>query len=64
VHALIADSAGGLAGAVARLMTDDGLRLRLVAAAGRLVRERYSHEQVIPQIRGFFKVAASSPVDA
>jgi glycosyltransferase involved in cell wall biosynthesis len=58
-HALIADTAAGQAAAVARLMADDRLRRRITAGAFELVRERYSHEAVLPRIREFFAAAAS-----
>jgi glycosyltransferase involved in cell wall biosynthesis len=57
-HLLLGADADALAAAVAALADDAALGARLVEQAGRLVRERYSHEAVIPLIRAFLSGAA------
>jgi glycosyltransferase involved in cell wall biosynthesis len=59
-HALIADSAEEMASAVARLGGDAALAARLAGHGRELVRQSYSHEVVIPQIRAFFAAAAAA----
>jgi glycosyltransferase involved in cell wall biosynthesis len=58
-HALIADTPVAQAAAVGRLQADPALRARLVHSALGLVRSRYSHEAVIPQVRAFFRAAGT-----
>lgn len=60
-HLLIADTPAELARAVAGLAADAGLRSRLAESALELVGENYSHDVVIPRIRGFFRGAAGGP---
>ena len=50
---LLGSDAEQIAGAVAALASDAALGARLVEHAGRLVRECYSHEAVIPRVRAF-----------
>ncbi len=50
---VLGTDAQGLAAAVAALASDTALAARLVEHAGRLVRERYSHQAVIPRVRAF-----------
>jgi glycosyltransferase involved in cell wall biosynthesis len=59
-HLLVRADPDGLAAAVADLATDEALGARLAEQAGRLVRERYSHAAVIPQVCDFFARAARS----
>jgi polysaccharide biosynthesis protein PslH len=59
-HALIADTPGEMARAVVRLASDDPLRAWLITSARELVRQNYSYDAVVPQIRTFFATAASS----
>jgi len=63
VHLLVADSAGGLAEACARLLEDAGLRHRLVDRAHALFRERFSDDVVSGEIAALARrVAGSSGV--
>jgi glycosyltransferase involved in cell wall biosynthesis len=55
---LLGADAQEIAAAVAALASDSSLRARLVEQAGRLVRERYSHDAVIPRVRAFLAGAA------
>jgi glycosyltransferase involved in cell wall biosynthesis len=48
-----------LVAAVAALASDAALGARLVEQAGRLVRERYSHDAVIPRVRDFLTRGAA-----
>jgi glycosyltransferase involved in cell wall biosynthesis len=61
-HALIADTAGEMAGAIARLASDRVLAARLAAGGTELVRQHYSRAVVQPQIRAFFEQAAGRRV--
>jgi glycosyltransferase involved in cell wall biosynthesis len=61
-HALLADSAEGLAAAVARLFADAQLRAGLAARAFGLVTECYGLDAVIPRIGRFFRAAADGAV--
>ena len=56
-HLLLAETPEQVAQAVASLWRDGRLGARLAANAASLVRERYSYEAVIPQIRAFFAAA-------
>ncbi len=57
-HALVADSAAELARAVVRLGDDAELAARLAVHGRELVRQKYSHAVVMPQVRDFFSAAA------
>jgi glycosyltransferase involved in cell wall biosynthesis/tetratricopeptide (TPR) repeat protein len=59
-HLLLCTDPTGLAAAVADLAADPTLGSSLAEQAGRLVRERYSHAAVIPQVRAFLSCAARS----
>lgn len=59
-HLLVREEPTGLAAAVADLAADPALGAQLAEQAGRLVRERYSHAAVIPQVRAFLSSAARS----
>jgi len=59
-HLLLCADPTGLAAAVADLAADPALGASLAEQAGRLVRERYSHAAVIPQVRAFLSRAAQS----
>jgi glycosyltransferase involved in cell wall biosynthesis len=59
-HVLIADSARQAAAAVARLRTDGRLAADLGANAFALVRDRYSHDAVVPRISEFLRAAAGA----
>ena len=50
VHLLLADTAGGLAGACARLLGDEGLRGRLVDRAHQLFLERFADDVVTGEV--------------
>jgi glycosyltransferase involved in cell wall biosynthesis len=58
-HLLLVEDAREVPAALERLVTDAALARRLVAAAARLVRDRYSTDAVIPEIRDFFRRAAA-----
>jgi glycosyltransferase involved in cell wall biosynthesis len=58
VHLLLARSAAEFADQVARLVDDGELGPALGTAAAHLVRTRYSHDAVVPQVRAFFRAAA------
>jgi glycosyltransferase involved in cell wall biosynthesis len=58
-HLLLVEDAREVPAAVERLVTDAALTRRLVVAAARLVRDRYSTDAVIPEIRDFFRRAAA-----
>jgi glycosyltransferase involved in cell wall biosynthesis len=60
-HLLLAADPQGLATAVAALAADPGLARLLVEQSGRLVRERYSHDAVIPLVRAFLSGATRAP---
>jgi Glycosyl transferases group 1 len=62
VQVLLADSADGIAAAVARVLAGGPLPARLAASAFVLVRDHYSPDAVRPAIREFFR-AARGPVD-
>jgi glycosyltransferase involved in cell wall biosynthesis len=59
-HLLVCADPTGLAAAVADLAADPALGAQLAEQAGGLVRERYSHAAVIPQVRAFLSRAAQS----
>ncbi len=58
-HLLLADGATETAAAVERIVTDAALARGLVDEAGRLVRDRYSTDVVIPGVRDLFDRAAA-----
>jgi glycosyltransferase involved in cell wall biosynthesis len=57
-HLLIAESPDQASAAVERIITEPDLAASLVAAAGRLIRDRYTTDVVLTQIREFFGRAA------
>jgi glycosyltransferase involved in cell wall biosynthesis len=59
-HLLLAGTPPGLAAAAARVLDDQRLGDNLRSAAAALVRNRYSHEAVIPAIRRFWREAATA----
>jgi glycosyltransferase involved in cell wall biosynthesis len=61
-HLLVCADPTELAAAVAELAADPALSSRLAEQAGQLVRERYSHAAVIPQVRAFLSHTARSVV--
>jgi glycosyltransferase involved in cell wall biosynthesis len=58
-HLLLAEDAERAAAAVEAIVTDEATARRLTAEAGRLVRDRYQTDAVIPVIRGFFSRAGA-----
>lgn len=61
-HLLVRADPTGLAAAVGDLAADPALGASLAEQAGRLVRDRYSHAAVIPQVRHFLSRAAQSVI--
>ena len=59
-HLLLADGPDETAAAVEAILGDRSLAERLVSEAGRLVRDRYSTDVVIPVIRDFFARARTA----
>ena len=63
-HLLLADGAQATAAAVETVLSDASLANELADEAGRLVRERYSTDAVIPTIREFLARAAAGQASA
>ena len=60
-HLLLADGPEKTAAAVEAVLADRALAEKLVSQAGRLLRNRYSTDVVIPMIRDFFAGAGTAP---